>query len=124
MKHLGLATRIFISGPYTLGDVAENVANAIDAATQLLDAGFYPYVPHLTHFWHLQHQRDYETWMELDEVWLRQCDYMLILPGESKGVEREIEVARQLRIPCFDSIKELLLIAASRDPLDSPEAGG
>lgn len=111
MKHPGLATRVFISGPYTLGDVFENVANAIDAATQLLDAGLFPYVPHLTHFWHLQHQRDYEIWMELDEVWLRQCDYMLVLPGESRGVERELEVARQLGIPCFYGLKELMSAA-------------
>jgi len=40
-------TRVYIAGPYTLGDKEANVLGAINAATVLLDSGFAPYVPHL-----------------------------------------------------------------------------
>ena len=44
---------VYVAGPYTLGDVAVNVHEAIHVADLLLGLGFIPYVPQLTHFWHL-----------------------------------------------------------------------
>lgn len=99
--------RVFVAGPYTLGDVAANVSRAIEVATELLDLGFAPYLPHLSHFWHLQHQRDYSTWMELDAIWLRQCDCVLRIPGESMGADVEEEAASSLGIPIYHGIRDL-----------------
>lgn len=103
----GERVHVFVSGPYTLGDVAANVSRAIDVATELLDLGFAPYLPHLSHFWHLQHQRPYETWMELDAAWLRQCHCMLRIPGESSGADAEEEEAGLLGIPVYYGVHEL-----------------
>ena len=103
--------RVYVAGPLTDGDTAMNVRRALEAANQLLLFGFWPYVPHLTHFWHFAFpdERPHETskWMALDKAWLAACDAMLVLPGESKGVEVEKVWARELDIPIFYSIRSL-----------------
>ncbi len=103
--------RVYVAGPYTKGDVAVNVRNAIAAANELLDAGFYPYLPHLTHFWHLVCPREYEDWMRLDLEFLPQCEALLRLPGESSGADREVDHAMTLGIPVFLSMSDLLELA-------------
>ncbi len=96
--------KIYIAGPYTKGDVAVNVGNAIAVANRLKDAGYAPYVPHLTHFWHLLFPRPYEDWLELDNQFLPLCDALLRIPGESKGADAEVELAGKLGIPVFESL--------------------
>lgn len=93
--------RIYIAGPYTKGDVAQNVANAIHVANHLLDQGCVPFVPHLTHFWHLIHPRPYEDWLGYDLVWLEQCDTLVRIDGDSNGANKEEERMRELERPVF-----------------------
>ena len=81
--------RIYIAGPYTDGDVAVNVHKAIEAATKLLELGHTPFVPHLTHFWHLVTPQDYDIWAKWDMVWLEFCEAVLRLPGLSPGADKE-----------------------------------
>lgn len=92
-------TRVYIAGPYTLGDKEANVRASIDAATVLLDSGFAPYVPHLTHYWDAVHPRHYATWIALDMQWLTCCDVLLRLPGPSEGADGEVAAAGALGIP-------------------------
>lgn len=82
--------KIYVAGPYTQGDVAVNVRNALHAASMLADAGFIPYVPHLSHFWHLVFPRPYEEWLKFDLIWLAQCDACLRLDGPSNGADGEV----------------------------------
>jgi len=101
--------RVYIAGPLESGpDPAANVRRALDAATALLDAGLVPYVPHLTWFWNESHPRPRETWLALDREWLSTCDAVLRLPGESPGSELEELWARELGLPVFPSLGELL----------------
>lgn len=93
--------RIFISGPYTNGDIAVNVRTAIEAASKLTDAGYTVYLPHLSHFWHLVSPRPYKDWIKLDLAWLKLCDAVVRLPGESPGSEIEKKEADGLGIPVF-----------------------
>lgn len=93
------ALRVYVAGPYTGGDVAWNVARAMDVADQLLSAGLAPFCPHLSHFLHLHHPHGYETWMALDMAWLAACDVLVRLPGDSPGADREVAEAEQLGIP-------------------------
>ena len=58
--------RVYISGQYTQGDPAENTRLAIEAGNRVLDAGMVPFVPHLSHFWHMVTPRSYEDWMAID----------------------------------------------------------
>jgi hypothetical protein len=99
--------KVFISSPYTLGDVAVNVKNSLDIADQLMTLGFAPYAPLLSHFQHIIHPRPYQDWMDLDVEYVKSSDCILRLPGESKGADHEVSVARFLGIPVFLSIEEL-----------------
>lgn len=98
---------VYIAGPYTKGDVAQNVRNAILAADRLAKAGYVPFIPHLTHFWHLLCPHEWEFWLEQDLHWLEACDCVLRLPGESIGADREVEHAQELGIPVYLSIGQL-----------------
>jgi len=100
--------RIYIAGPYTQGDQAQNVRRAIDAAEAVMQAGFAPYVPHMSHFHHMIHAHFYEMWMRIGKVWLMQCDAVLRLAGLSPGADREVALARKLGIPVFYSVSELV----------------
>lgn len=100
-------TRVYVAGPYTKGDVAVNVRNAIMAANRLADCGFAPFVPHLLHFWHMVCPRPYEFWCDLDNQFLPFCDALFRLPGESSGSDKEEELARSLGIPVFTTYWEI-----------------
>mgnify|MGYP003395547670 FL=1 len=99
--------RIFVSGPYTSGDVAVNVKNAIDAASKLMDAGYAVYLPHLSHFWHLVSPRPYQDWLKLDLEWLKLCDAIVRLDGQSPGADGEVNFAKENGKPVY-TLKELL----------------
>lgn len=100
--------RIYIAGPYTKGDVAQNVRTAIEAGDRILKAGHVPFIPHLTHFWHLLCPGSYEQWITLDLEWLAQCEALIRLPGESAGADIEVDRAWELEMPVFYGIEEAL----------------
>lgn len=99
--------KVYIAGPITIGDRNENIRNALDIASQLLSKGYAPFVPQLTCFWDLLFPFHYETWMKLDEEYIKMCDYVLRIPGESKGADREVTFARENNIPVFFSTQQL-----------------
>jgi len=101
--------KIYIAGPYTNGDVAVNVRNAIEAGNRLFEEGAIPFVPHLTHFWHMLYPQDYIDWLHYDTRWLSCCDMLLRLDGESEGADEEVATALALNIPVYYDIRELLL---------------
>lgn len=100
-------TTVFISCPYTKGDVAINIRKAIEVADILAEAGYTPYIPILTHFWHLVSPKPWEFWIDYDSNLLPMFDCVLRIPGESKGADREVEQAIGLCIPVYYSIDEL-----------------
>jgi len=101
--------KVFISSPYTIGDVARNVKNAMDTADQLITAGFAPFCPLYSHFQHIAHPRPYVDWTRLDMEWLKVCDCILRLPGESAGADQEVMWFRQHTMkPVFYMIADLV----------------
>jgi len=90
--------RVYIAGPYTKPDPAVNVHRAIHVGNKLMDAGFAVFIPHLSHFQHLLCPRPYEDWLAHDYEWLKVCDVVVRLPGESAGAEKECELADRLGI--------------------------
>jgi hypothetical protein len=99
--------RVYVAGPYTKGDVVINVRKAIEAADQLAALGHYPFIPHLSHFWHLVAPHKYLFWIEQDLAWLNKCDALLRLPGESKGADLEVATARKLGLKVYTSIVDI-----------------
>jgi len=100
---------VYIAGPYTKGDVAMNVREAIMYAKKLLENGFIPFVPHLSHFWDMIFPKDHDEWLEYDLQILSRCDIVLRIPGKSSGAKREIKEAKKLGIPVYDDLQELIL---------------
>lgn len=117
-----MIARVYIAGPYTNGDVAVNVRSAYEAANQLADLGFAPFVPHATHFWHMLFPRRYEFWLELDREFLPCCDAVLRLAGESNGADGEVAQAKELGIPVFEDAAALLAHFGPRTE-EGPSAG-
>lgn len=99
--------KIYVAGPYTKGDVALNVRKAIEAGDKLFKAGHHPFIPHLTHFWHLICPGPYEQWLAIDLEWLPLCQVVVRLPGDSSGADNEVEVAKKLGIPVY-TLEEVL----------------
>jgi len=100
--------KVYIASPYTLGDVAVNVAKQMKVADALIDEGFAPFVPLYSHFQHMYNPKPYEVWTKLDLEWVLSCDVLLRLEGESKGADNEVKFAQENKIPVVYSIEELL----------------
>ena len=98
---------IYVSGPYTQGDVAVNVRNAMLAGLTLMDMGYAVFIPHLTHWLHLIDPHEYEFWLDQDLAWLRKCDAVLRLPGCSPGADDEVAFAEHRDIPVAHSVAEV-----------------
>ncbi len=99
--------RIYIAAPDSKGDTVINVRNAILAGDKLLEMGHIPFIPHLTHFWHYISPKPWEVWLKIDQDWLVVCDALLRLPGESKGADLEVEMAKKLCLFIYYSVDEI-----------------
>lgn len=99
---------IYIASPYTLGDKQTNVDKQRSVAHALLDFGYCPVAPLLSHYLEEMRPRPWHEWIQMDFELIRRCDALLRLPGESKGADMEVALARQLGMPVFYSINEML----------------
>ena len=100
--------KVYIASPYTKGDVAVNVKKQLDCADRLMNLGFAPYAPLMSHFQHMAHPRPYEDWIEIDKEWVLACDCVFRLPGESSGADGEVALAKQKNIPVFSYYNHLI----------------
>lgn len=101
--------KIYIACPYTLGDVAMNVRASLFAQDFIESSlGHMAYNPLLSHFQHMViPHREVEYWYEKDIRWLKECDAVLRLEGESKGADREVKIAQELGMPVYHSVFEI-----------------
>lgn len=100
--------RVYIASAYTKGDVALNVRKAIEIADELLKLGHTPYVPHLTHFWHLISPKEINFWYQYDNSFLDHwAECVLRLPNESHGADQEVERAYRMGMPIYYSLAGL-----------------
>ena len=102
--------KVYIASPYTLGDVAKNVKLQIDVADELMNKGFLPFAPLLSHFQHMIHPRPYQDWIEADLEWIKSCDCLLRIGGESEGADTEVKSAKEIGIPIYYSLDELYCV--------------
>lgn len=113
---------IYIAGPISKGDLAENINRATDAFFELLAAGFAPICPHWSCFaggvkrsvWGtyyaiaetLPNGSDYQEWLQVDLALIERCDAIVRIPDDSPGADLEVEHAESLGLPVFESIAE------------------
>lgn len=98
---------VFISSPYTIGDVGANVGGSMKVALKLIDLGYAPYCPLLSHFLHMVEPKPYQQWLSIDIAFLKRCDCVLRLPGKSEGADFEVKYAEDHNIPVYYSIDDI-----------------
>jgi hypothetical protein len=108
---------VFIASPYTVGDSAVNVRQSLDVADELLVLGLFPFCPLLFHFWHFMSPKSYDTWCDIDNVWLLKCDAVYCIEGISPGATSEVALAMKNNIPVvysMSAVKALFNVRSSR----------
>lgn len=103
-----MKVKVYIAGPYSGGNVGENVRNAMLTADRIMDAGLIPYCPHLSHFQHILNPRPYSEWMAICLEWISTCNCLLRLPGDSPGADAEVEYAKQCGLRVYYHLHDLL----------------
>ena len=107
--------KVYIASPYSNGWMPTNITRQFDFAKQLLEEGYWPYMPLLTHFLELYTHHSEHVWLEQDFVYLKVCDAVLrIKPADedgneitSPGADKEVALAIEEGIPVFYSMQEL-----------------
>jgi nucleoside 2-deoxyribosyltransferase len=99
--------KIYLAGPLTNGNISHNVNQAMLLTDVLLNKGFVPFCPHLLYFQHCAFWRSYQAWLDYDLEWLKVCDVVFRMEGESSGSDKEVLLAKSLNIPVFTSLYEL-----------------
>lgn len=110
---------VYLAGPCTVLAIgsSSHLLNAVSVADKLLDCGFTPLVPNaLTHIWQMIAFRDRATWLAYAAQLMRRCDAVLRLEGESEGADREVELARELGIPVYDSVTQMAELIDMANP--------
>ena len=100
--------RVYIASAYSKGDVALNVREVILAADKLVELGHTPYIPHLTHFWHIISPKQYQFWLDYDMSFIDNwAEALLRLNNLSAGADKEVERARVLGLPVYYDMEQL-----------------
>jgi hypothetical protein len=100
---------IYLAAPFALPEPEANLVRAVAIADELLTIGsVIPYVPHLTMVWEKMSQRTKADWYAYGLALLSRCDAVFRISGESFGADRDVEVARELKIPVFDDVQILI----------------
>jgi hypothetical protein len=99
--------RVYVAGPYTVGNTIEHIRNASIAASVLRGLGYFPFVPHWMALGELTAPQTYEQSMTQCFEWLEACHALLRLPGVSGGADREVAHAKIHSIPSFSRIEDL-----------------
>jgi hypothetical protein len=66
-----------------------------------------PYIPHLTMLWHTVSPHEVQFWYDYDLYWLRCCDGLYRIPGESTGADGEVAQAEADGQPVFNSMDDI-----------------
>lgn len=105
---------VYISGPYSGGNVSTNVRNAIKAGAEVRELGHVPVIPHLFLLADLIKPQSYDHWLKFDLEYLQRCDALFRLPGFSSGSEVEVKAALAAGKPVFRSLDELKAARSTR----------
>ena len=99
--------KVYIAGPYTKGDIDKNVEKAIFFGDWIASFGHTVFIPHLSRLWDKQIHHEWDFWMKQDFEWLKVCDAVFHIKGESAGADMEVELARKLGKPVYYEIHDL-----------------
>lgn len=101
--------KVFVCSPYH-GNIEKNTKRAVFAARVICNCGHIPVVPHLYFPQFLDDKDQFERirGIEYGIELMKECDQLWLLgPEISKGMECELEVAKEIRIPVILHDEEL-----------------
>lgn len=114
--------RVYVAGCYSSDNVMGvlgNIRNGLNQSANLFSAGYYVYSPWLDFQFAISLYGDLPAQYYKDNsmAWLEVSDVVYVLPysENSKGVQAEIERAKELKIPVVHSITELEVIKLQGD---------
>jgi hypothetical protein len=109
--------KCYLASPYSNGNKLDLVKLQIDAFHVLMDLGFYPIAPLLSHYINEVRNRDWKEWLEYDLQTIQDCQMLVRLhPKDETGLEipskgadmEEVEAKRLgLKFYDFNSIEEM-----------------
>jgi len=109
---------IYVAGPYKpitddIHDAAriahQNTRKAILIGNALIERGHYVFIPHLTHYLHLEmvsKSLPSEFWYKYDLAWLAKCNALYYI-AKSKGADIELRWARKHMLKIFHHLDEV-----------------
>ena len=112
---------VYVAGPYSADSeaaVERNIQKATWAATAIMQAGYYPFVPHYSkaiddHHYQLTGEHiPWERWMDWSCYFLLMCQAVYVV-GRSTGVDIELRIANEFGIPVVSTIEELVKVLAN-----------
>lgn len=112
--------RIYVAGPYSpksndkhkcIQEAAYNVDRAIRTALKLIEKGHHPFVPHLSHYIHInpacKKDLGQEFYYEFDNSFLDHWAEALFYIAPSFGADNELLRAKKLGLRIFYSLEEV-----------------
>jgi hypothetical protein len=100
---------VYVAGPITKGPFDEHLREAIRAGDLIMAKGHAAIVPQLSMLWQYVSPHTWQEWLEMDEIIITRCNYLLRMPGESAGADREMAFARGCGIPVYTELTDLLM---------------
>lgn len=109
--------RIYVAGAYSANnviDVLNNMRRGMRLSTEVMLAGFAPFCPWLDYNFQLQlrgsESLSVNDYYQYSMAWLEASDGVLLVPGweNSKGTTAEIARAKELRIPIFFTLNQMV----------------
>ena len=93
--------RVYLSGPITKGNKSWNFYQACEAQRRLMEAGYAVLNPMLSMAHPDGNNIDWQKWIDSDLMWVEVADFVVLLPGESKGAEIEVAHASKYGVPLW-----------------------
>lgn len=109
--------KVYVAGAMSADNILEmleNIHDGVKIGGEILSKGFAPFVPHLDVFFKIQGGKDLQIPMEYfygyTMEFLKACDVVLVCPNwqNSKGTLAEINMAKELNIPVYFDIDEMI----------------
>ena len=108
--------RIYIAGPYSADnvmDVLHNIRRGTELSYKVFTLGFAPFCPWLDfHYVLMDHDNKLtiNDFYQYSIAWLKVSDAVILAPGwgKSKGTLEEIRIAKDMGIPVFKNVAELI----------------
>lgn len=112
--------RIYVAGSYNAPNVIQvfnNMRLGMRQSLQVLLAGFSPFCPWLDYQFTLLLRENealtIDDYYRYSMAWLEVSDAVLVMPNSenSKGTQAELERAREIGIPIFASLEDLVTLS-------------